>query len=183
MYFLVYTKQKPYALGIKSSVMISMCRTKMPIANVVLEVEDPHFTIRLYENLLKIDLKGSFKNELEEALENKPILKETIGRVLGIFVPLHIPISDIDSVHMDETGKIKISLSHHRSIILPFENKQDAVTLMEKLNQLIARVATEKIHEIKVRRRVEKEDSQVSKLRSRAKRKRYRKRSDAERRV
>jgi hypothetical protein len=65
----------------------------MPTANTVLEVEDPHFTIRLYEDLLKIDLKGSFKNEIEEALENKPVLKETIGRVLGIFVPLHIPIN------------------------------------------------------------------------------------------
>jgi len=34
----------------------------------VLEVEDPHFTIKLYDNLLKIELKGSFKNEIEEAL-------------------------------------------------------------------------------------------------------------------
>ena len=122
----------------------------MPIANTVLEVEDPHFTIRLYENLLKIDLKGSFKNELEEALENKPVLKETIGRVLGIFVPLHIPISDIDSVHMDETGKIKVSLSHHRDIIIPLEHKEDAEKLVEKLNQLISKVETEKIQEIKV---------------------------------
>ena len=40
----------------------------MPAANTVLEVEDPHFTIRLYEGLLKIDLKGSFKNELEEEI-------------------------------------------------------------------------------------------------------------------
>ena len=56
-----------------------------------------------------------------EALENKPVLKETIGRVLGIFVPLHIRVSDIDLVHMDETGKIKVRLSHHRSIEIPLE--------------------------------------------------------------
>ena len=86
----------------------------MPRAIKVLEVENPHFKIRLYEDLLKIDLKGSFKNEIEEALENKPVLKETLGSILGIFVPLHIRISDIDSVHMDETGKIKVSLPHHR---------------------------------------------------------------------
>ena len=77
----------------------------MPRAAIVLEVEDPHFTITLYNDLLKIDLKGNFKNEIEEALENKPVLKETIGRMLGIFVPLHIPISEIDSVDMSETGK------------------------------------------------------------------------------
>ena len=89
----------------------------MPRNIPVLEVEDSHFTIKLYDDLLKIDLKGSFKNEIEEALENKPVLKETFGRVLGIFVPLHIHVGEIDSVHMDDSGKIKIDLSHHRSIV------------------------------------------------------------------
>ena len=155
----------------------------MPAANTVLEVEDPHFTIRLYEGLLKIDLKGSFKNELEEALENKSVLKETIGRVLGIFVPLHIPIKDIDSVHMDEAGKINVSLSHHRDILIPLEHKEDAEKLVDKLNQLISKVETEKIQEIKARRSAEREKIHAHKLKSRAERKRYRKRSDAERRV
>jgi restriction endonuclease S subunit len=150
---------------------------------IVLEVENPHFTIRLYNDLLKIDLMGSFKNELEEALENKPVLKETIGRILGIFVPLHIRISEIKSVHMDETGKIEVSLSHHRNIVIPFEHKEDAEKLVEKLNQLISKAEKEKIQVSKARRRAEKEKIQVSKVRSRAERKRYRKRSDAERRV
>ena len=127
-----------------------------------MEVEDPHFTIRLYEDLLKIDLKGSFKNEIEEALENKPVLKETIGRLLGIFVPLHIQLSDVDSVHMDESGKIKISLSHHRDIVIPLEHKEDAEKLVEKLNQLISKVETEKIQEIKVRHRAEKEKAGIN---------------------
>ena len=77
----------------------------MPKTIASLEVDDPHFIIRLSNNLLKIDLKGSLKNELEEALENKPVLKETIGKLLGIFVPLHIHVNDIDSVHMDESRK------------------------------------------------------------------------------
>jgi hypothetical protein len=45
--------------------------------NVILEFDKPHFTVRLYDYMLKIDLKGTFKNEVEEVLENKPILKET----------------------------------------------------------------------------------------------------------
>jgi hypothetical protein len=61
---------------------------KKPKATAVLEVDNPHFTIRLYEHLFKIE-KGSFKNEVEEAIENKPVLKEMIGSVLSIFVPLH----------------------------------------------------------------------------------------------
>ena len=55
----------------------------MPTENTVLDVEDPHFTIRLYEDLLKIDLKGSFKNEIEEAIENKPVLKEQSAEYLA----------------------------------------------------------------------------------------------------
>jgi len=125
----------------------------MPRTIKVLEVENPHFTIRLYEDLLKIDLKGSFKNEIEEALENKPVLKETIGRILGIFVPLHIRIREIDSVHMDETGKIKVSFPHHRNIVIPLERKEDAEKLLEKLNQLISNAKTAKIKErIAIRR-------------------------------
>jgi hypothetical protein len=105
----------------------------------VLEADRAHFTIRLYENLLKIDLKGSFKNEIEEALENKPVLKETIGSVLSVFVPLHIRLSDIDSVHMDETGKLEINLPLHRNIVIPLERK-DAERFVDKLNELIPKV-------------------------------------------
>jgi len=92
-------------------------------------------------------LKGSFKNEVEEALEHKPVLKETIGRILGVFVPLHILVSEIDSVHMDETGKITVNLPHHRNIVIPLEHKENAEKLVEKLNQLISKARTEKIKE------------------------------------
>jgi hypothetical protein len=128
----------------------------MPRTIIVLEVEDPHFTIRLYEDLLKIDLKGSFKNEIEEALENKPVLKETIGRMLGIFVPLHIRLSDIDSVHLDETGKITVSLPHHRSIVIPLERKEDAEKLVEKLNELTSNALDVKIKEDITKRRAKR---------------------------
>jgi len=86
-------------------------------------------------------------------------------------------------VHIDETGKIKVRLSHHRNIVIPFEHKEAAEKLMENLNQLILGVETEKIHESKAKRRAEKEKIQESKVRRRAERKRYRKRPDAERRV
>lgn len=108
----------------------------MPEKTLVLEIDKPHFTVRLHENLLKIDLHGNIKNEIEEAFENKPILKETIGEVLGIFIPLHVHLSDIDSVQMDETGRVKINLPRHRDLVIPLEPK-DAKRLVEKLNQLI----------------------------------------------
>jgi hypothetical protein len=121
----------------------------MPEAIPVLEVDRTHFVVRLYENLLKIDLKGSFKNEIEEALENKPVLKETIGSVLSVFVPLHIRLSDVDSVHMDETGKLEINLPLHRNIVIPLERK-DAERLEDKLNELIPKAHAGKKRQLKV---------------------------------
>ena len=140
----------------------------MPEAIKILEVENPSFTIKLSDDLLKIDLKGSFKNEVEEALEHKPILKETVGRILGIFIPLHILVSEIDSVHMDENGKITVNLPHHRSIVIPLENKDNAEILVKKLNQLISKARIEKIKEHAENERVEKK---LKKARSEAKRK------------
>ena len=155
----------------------------MSKAITVFEVENPHFKIELYEDMLKIDLKGNFKNEIEEALENKPVLKETVGKILGIFVPLHIRVSDIDSVNMDETGKITLVLPHHRDIALPFERKKDAEELVEKLNLLISKAETERIKEVKTKRQAEKEKNQRKQVRIRAEKKRIRKRPRAERRV
>lgn len=118
----------------------------VPKAIVIFQIDNPHFTIRLYRDLLRIDLKGSLKNEIEEALENKPILKETLGNLLGLFVPLHIHISDIRSVGMTETGKVKVSLRHHRSIFIPIERK-DAEKLVQKLNQAISEARKARIEE------------------------------------
>jgi hypothetical protein len=141
---------------------------KMPEAIKILEVKNPHFIIKLSDDLLKIDLKGSFKNEVEEALEHKPILKETVGKILGIFVPLHILVSEIDSVHMDESGKITINLHYHRKAVIPLEHKENAQKLVEKLNQLISKARIEKIKEHAENKRAEKKSKRA---RAEAKRK------------
>ncbi|MEM3578379.1 MAG: hypothetical protein QXX51_08060 [Candidatus Bathyarchaeia archaeon] len=122
---------------------------------LVLKVENPHFTVRLYENLLRVDLKGSLKSELEEALENKPILKETLGGLLSIFVPLHIRLSDIDSVQMDETGKVTVNLPYHRHILIPLERKH-AEEFVNKLNQLIQRAKDREIKERIMKKRAKR---------------------------
>jgi len=83
----------------------------------VLEIDHPHLIIRLSVDLLRIDVKGSFKEKVEEALGNAPILKN----VFSLFVPLHVRLSDIDSTRIEGTDKVKITLRHHRDIILPLE--------------------------------------------------------------
>jgi len=107
-------------------------------AKAILEIDGPHFTLRLYENWLRIDLKGNTKNEIVEALENKPVLRQSIGNILDIFAPLHIHLSDIDSVHLDSLGKVKLVLPRHRDVTIPLA-VNEAKTLVDTLNPLIAK--------------------------------------------
>jgi hypothetical protein len=146
----------------------------MSETGMVLKIDASQFTIRVYEDLLKIDLKGSLKNEIEEGLENKPILKETIGKILGIFVPLHIQADDIKSVYMSDSEKptVSIDIVNHREIVLPFEHREDAEKLVEKLKQMIL-----------ITKERERAKIVLKNARKRAERKKYRKRPRAERRV
>ena len=125
----------------------------MPETNVALEFETRHLKVRLDENLLRIDLRGSLKNEIEEALENKPILKETLGSVLSLFAPLHVRLSDIESVNVDKAGRVKIELAHRRDILIPLEH-EDAERLADKLNELIPKAKKEEWERIISKRRV-----------------------------
>ena len=119
----------------------------MPQAKAILEIEGPHYTVRLYENLLRIDVKGNTKNEIVEALENKPVLRQSIGNILDVFAPLHIHLSDIDSVQMDSSGKVKLVLPRHRDVTIPLA-VNEAKRLVDTLNPLIVKEKEEKIKRV-----------------------------------
>ena len=108
----------------------------MSETDLILEIDHPNFIIKVTNDLLKIDVKGTVKNEIEETLENTRGLSETIGRILSVFVPLHICLSDIDSVKMEKTGEVKITLPRHRDVSIPLRT-EEAEKLVIKLNQLI----------------------------------------------
>ena len=108
----------------------------MSETDLILEIDHPHFIIKVTNDLLKIDVKRNVKKEIEEALENTRGIKETIGHILRVFVPSHVRLSDIDSVKMEKTGEVKIALTHHRDIDIPLR-KEEAEKLVRKLNQLI----------------------------------------------
>jgi len=73
----------------------------------------------LYENLLKVEPKKSTLHELEEALENEPILKDTLGEILHIFAPLHIRLSQIDKASVDKKGNVRLVIPQHRHVTIP----------------------------------------------------------------
>jgi hypothetical protein len=138
----------------------------MSEADLVLEIDHSHFIIRVTNDLLKIDVKGNVKNEIEEALENAPGLRKTIGRILSVFVPLHIRLSDIDSVKMEKTGEVKIGLPHHRDANIPLQT-EEAEKLVNKLNQLIPeakRRESERIIEEQRARQISEEEKEIRKV-------------------
>jgi len=107
-------------------------------------IDKPQMTVKLYEGILRIDVKGSFKNRLEEALENTPVLRETIGSMLELFAPLHVRLYEIESVQADENGTVTIKQPIHRDLKIPL-NPQEAKMLTDELNKLIP---TEKEKEV-----------------------------------
>ena len=110
----------------------------MSETKTILEIDDPHFTLKLYGTWLRIDLKGNTRNEIVEALENKPVLKQSIGNILDLFAPLHVHLSDIDSVQLDTHGKVKLVLPRRRDVTIPLA-VNEAKTFVDTLNPLIAK--------------------------------------------
>jgi hypothetical protein len=119
-----------------------------------LEIEGSYFTVKLYENLLRLDLRGGTKNEIVEALENKPVLRQTIGNILDLFVPLHIHVSDIDSVNMVDMGKVKLVLPRHRDVTIPLR-ANEAKKLVDTLNPLILREKEKKSERTVEKRKIQ----------------------------
>jgi hypothetical protein len=75
-----------------------------------------------------------------------------------VFVPLHVPLSDIDSAQMDEKGKVTIKLPRHRDVVIQLE-PENAKKLVDELNQLVPgkkEKAREQIFAEKKSERIEK---------------------------
>ena len=124
----------------------------MPRAKAILEIDGLHFTVRLYESWLRIDVRGNTKNDIVEALENKPILRQSIGNILDVFAPLHIHLSDIDSVQMDNKGQVKLILPRHRDVSIPLA-VDEATSLVDKMNPLIVKEKEKKAKRVIEERR------------------------------
>jgi hypothetical protein len=131
---------------------------EMPETTPLLVINKPHLTISVYESMLRMDVKDSVKNDIEEALENTPVLKQTIGSILGIFAPLHVRLSDIDSVNVDKEGKVKIKLPRHRDLVLPL-GPTDGKKLTDKLNELIPVEKQKELERIMKRNRLRRIES------------------------
>jgi hypothetical protein len=109
----------------------------MSAEDIVMEIKKPHFTVRLHERLLEVDLNKGLRKELEDVLEAKHVLRESLGFLFQTIVPLDIELKDIDSVKVDKKGQVKIAIPSRRDITIPLK-PNESKRLVEKMNELIA---------------------------------------------
>lgn len=116
--------------------MRALVVNNMAEEDLILVFDKPNFVVRLYKDLLEVDLKEGFKKELEDILETKPILRESLGFLFQTVVPLDVPLKDIKSATVDKEWYTKIVVPHQRDIIIPLP-PDESQKLIDKLNELV----------------------------------------------
>jgi len=110
---------------------------KAAAPDVVMVIKKPHFTVKLHKALLEVDLKEGMRKELEDVLEAKPILRESLGFLFQTAIPLDVPLKDIESVNVDKKGLVKIATPLRKDIVIPLK-PTESQRLVEKMNELIS---------------------------------------------
>jgi hypothetical protein len=109
----------------------------------IIVIDKLDFVVRLHKDWIDIDLKEGGKAKLERAIEKDPLLRKTLGFVLQSTVPSDVELCDIESVEVDDKGKLKLVMPRHVDLVLPL-GKDDANRLACELKDLIPLAKTKK---------------------------------------
>lgn len=123
---------------------------------LVMEIDKQNFSVMLYENWLKVEPKKSFVHKLEEALESKPILKDSLGEILHIFAPFHVRLSQIEKADVDKKENVKLIIPRHRDVTIPLA-PEESKKLVDKLKELIPKEKERELKRYLEKRRLEKD--------------------------
>jgi hypothetical protein len=123
----------------------------MESEDLVMVFDKPHFVVKLYKTLLKVDLKEGARKKLEEFVESNPHLRDSLGLLFQMMIPLDVQLKEIQTVRLDEKGQVQIVIPNRRDLHIPLE-KEEAEKLRDKLNELIP-IETAKEEERKARAR------------------------------
>lgn len=110
--------------------------TLMTTEDVVMTIEKPHFTVKLHKTLLQLHLKTGIKKELEDFLESKATLRDSLGFLFQTIIPLDVRLKDIESVNVEKKGQIKIAIPLRKDIVIPLE-LNESKRLVKKMKELI----------------------------------------------
>jgi len=102
----------------------------------ILKTDKPHFVVKLFEDVLEVDLKEGAKKKLEKVVEANPVLRESLGLLFQTIVPLDIALDAIESVNVDDNGRLKVVIPDRKDLVIPLE-VDESRRFAEKLNELI----------------------------------------------
>lgn len=108
----------------------------MAAEDLVMMIDKPHFTVKLHQSLLEVDLKEGVKKELEDVVEANPTLRGSLGFLFQNVIPLDISLKDIESVELDKKERVKIIIPYRKDIAIPLD-PDESRKLIDKLNELI----------------------------------------------
>ncbi len=114
--------------------------------DIVMTIDKPHFVVKLHKTLLEVDLKEGIRKKLEDALESSPKVRDTLGFLFQSIVPLDVRLRDIEDVHVDMDGKVKVVIPDRKDITIPLE-EEESEKLVERMKELIAVEKEKALHE------------------------------------
>ncbi len=132
--------------------------------DIVLFIDKPHFQVKLHPDVIEVDLKEGIRKEMEDVLEARPFLRETLGFMFQFVIPLDAPLHTIDSVETDNKGSVKLRLAGRKDVSIPLDSGE-AKKLVERLNELIP---VEKQKEYERIKRLQEAEKDKERLRTEA---------------
>ncbi len=143
---------------------------KAAAQDIVMVLNKPHFTVRLRETTLEVDLKEGIKKELEDIFEAKPALRENIGFLFQTIIPLDVALRDIESASLDEKEHVKIAVPARKDIVIPLK-PDESKRLIGKMNEMMsiekAKAAREMQVDQETRRALEQKFAQAKEIQQR----------------
>ncbi|MDA4128793.1 MAG: hypothetical protein OK422_05025 [Thaumarchaeota archaeon] len=103
---------------------------------IVLRIEKPHFVVKLHKDLLEVDLKKGFRKEMEDVLEARPFIRDSLGAMFQWMIPLDVPLYLITSVEADKKGTVKLDIPGRKDISIRLK-PSEAKKLVDALKELI----------------------------------------------
>jgi hypothetical protein len=100
-------------------------------------IEKPHMRVKLRPRKLEVDLTEGVRKEIENLVESREALRETLGFMFQTLIPLDVPLKDIQSTGLDEKGRVKIVIPHRRDLHIPLPSRESEAFLA-KLDEALS---------------------------------------------
>jgi hypothetical protein len=100
-------------------------------------IEKPHMRVKLRPRKLEVDLTEGVRKEIENLVESREALRETLGFMFQTLIPLDVPLKDIQSTGLDEKGRVKIVIPHRRDLHIPLPSPESEAFLA-KLDEALS---------------------------------------------